>query len=429
MKTTIGIINYNTPQHVYYLLKSIQKQCKGLYDICVFDTGIDRPILHRIDNVTIYRNNAGKYFETEQLTSNQIYNLAVECMINLVNSDWLILVDAKTLVKSDICSVINEGYTAIAKTDNSFVDSGIVWLNLNKIKDKKIKVYNDTNNILFTDLFNNIEPHEIKHISDKSKYIIEYIGNSVNSWALAEWIYIKNGHLWKTEYYDVIVSLTTFKGRLYDKTTYNVLLALLTQKTKFNYKVTLVLSYEEFGYDFILPPDFEYLKKRYKDKFEILWTEKDTKPLKKLDPTMAKYPDLPIITLDDDDLCDSQIVEYVMHEHVNDPYYVLGTWIEVTPSFVKWVAGVRLFPPHSLYEFPIEEYYTFYDGMLDDNWNAMRCAFKMTPVKGISTEHNKKTNQTDLKLTRDYQKTPWGEYYKRFMLAHLDKIPEELYYE
>lgn len=409
MKTTIAIINYDTPQFIYYLVQSIKKQCNEDYSLCIFDNGRERRIVNKLDNITIYRNNKNRYFKVDNLSIDEVYDKSIRTLCNILTDDRLIIINPCTLVNNTFLNVYKNSDLFFETFDNKCVS-----ISLNSIDKSLLDDYNKP-------IIDVLKDHyEFKTVSNCTVALL-------NDMPFEDWIY-SNKILWKKDFIDVIFSLTTFKGRIYDYSTYRVIFSLVNQQTKYNYKVVLVLSREEFGYSFELPGKLKYLADNT-DKFEILWTDKNTKPLKKLDPTMEKYPDIPIITLDDDDLCDENILDYIMQEHINEPYYVLGTWVEQTPNFIKWVAGVRLFPPHCLYNFPLEDYYTYYDGILDDNWNAMRCAFKMTPVKGISTEHNSKINQTDLKLTRDYQKTPWGEYYKRFIIAHLDEIPEELYYE
>lgn len=429
MKTTIGIINYNLPHHIYYLVKSLKKQCGADIDIRIFDISNSRPIYSKADEVTLYSNFKEQYFQTK-LHSLDAYKQAFEYIVDNCQSDWLIMVDARTIVKTDIIKYIpSDDVLMSSDIINDVVNPTLVYFNLKKLREQNINMTDLSTNELYENIRTQVGS-KFKKFAYINQYISTYNGDSINLDIdkFYNWL-VTHEHYWKSDYYDVIVSLTTFKGRIHDNTTYNVLVSLLNQQTRFKYKIALVLSREEFGTSVKLPTYIERFITTYKNKFEIIWTDKDTKPLKKLDPTMEKYPNLPIITLDDDDLCDNKIVEHVMTEHLKDPYYVLGTWMENTPNFVKWVAGVRLFPPHSLYNFPIQDYYTYYDGILDDNWNAMRCAYKMTPVKEISTEHNSKTNQTDLKLTREYLNTPWGEYYKRFIIAHLDEIPEELYYE
>ena len=413
---TIGIINYNLPHYVYYLIESIKKQCKFDYELVVFEAGQDRPIINHVDNVTILRNRCFKYFDSTEMTGLQVYNHSLEELMKYCKTDDLILLDNKSLVKGDLTAFVDKSYRVVSDKAHS-----IVYLNMKRIRKERLSAYtNDTDG-----MYSNLIGDSYLEKSSYSQIInVDHVHSDI---LFIDWI-MKNKRLWAKDYYDVIVSFTTFKGRIYDATTLQVISALVKQDTRFNYKVIMVLSREEFGDAFILPEGIQNMLRDYPN-FEVLWTDKDTRPLKKLDPTMEKYPDIPIITLDDDDLCDQFIVEHMMTEHILDPFYALGTWMEPTPNMVRWVAGVRLWPPHCLYKFPLEDYYTYYDGILDDNFNAMRCAYKMTPVKEVSFKHNQKLNQTDLKLAREYMKTPWDEYYKRFVLAHLDEVPEELYYE
>ena len=414
---TLGIINYNLPHHVYYLIESIKKQCKFEYEIVVFDAGQDRPIINHVDDITILRNRYFKYFDSTDMSGIQIYNHAVEELMKYCKTDDMIIIDNKSLVKQDLASFIDHSYRAIV--DDNYT---MIYLNMKQLREENVSAYvNDTD-----DLYQNIL-NDDNYTSKSSYNYIVTVDHVLSDIKFIEWI-MNRKRYWKKEYFDVIVSFTTFRGRIYDSTTLQVISALVKQETQFNYKVVMVLSREELGDSFKLPEGIQHIIDDFSN-FEVLWTDKDTKPLKKLDPTMEKYPDIPIITLDDDDMCDPFIVEHMMTEHILDPYYVLGTWMEPTPNMVRWVAGVRLWPPHCLYKFPLEDYYTYYDGILDDNFNAMRCAYKMTPVKEVAASHNRKLNQTDLKLAREYMKTPWAEYYKRFVLAHLDEVPEELYYE
>lgn len=414
---TLGIINYNLPHHVYYLIESIKKQCKFEYEIVVFDAGQDRPIINHVDDVTILRNRYFRYYDSTDMTGLQIYNHAVEELMKYCKTDDMIIIDNKSLVKQDLASFIDHSYRAIV--DDNYT---MIYLNMKQLREENVSAYvNDTDA-----LYQNILSDD--NYTSKSSYnYIVTVDHILSDIKFIEWI-MNRKRYWKKEYFDVIVSFTTFRGRIYDATTLRVISALVKQETQFNYKVVMVLSREELGDSFKLPEGIQHIIDSFPN-FEVLWTDRDTKPLKKLDPTMEKYPDIPIITLDDDDLCDPFIVEHMMTEHIADPYYVLGTWMEPTQNIVRWVAGVRLWPPHCLYKFPLEDYYTYYDGILDDNFNAMRCAYKMTPVKEVDASHNQKLNQTDLKLAREYMKTPWAEYYKRFVLAHLDEVPEELYYE
>ena len=111
--------------------------------------------------------------------------------------------------------------------------------------------------------------------------------------------------------YDVILSLTSWKGRIYDLSFLVVLLSMLKQKTTAKYKVVLVLSEDEF------PKKEEELPEKLLelniicDFFEILWTKENTRAYKKYFPTRRKYPEENIVPLDDDSPLHSNFVESI----------------------------------------------------------------------------------------------------------------------
>lgn len=177
--------------------------------------------------------------------------------------------------------------------------------------------------------------------------------------------------------YDVIVSLTTWKGRINNPKFPKVLFRLLKQQdTSFKYKVVLTLSREEFGEHYMLPETIELFT--LDPNFEILWTDKNTKALKKLDPAMAKYPDAPIITLDDDDFIARWAIDAMMQAHKEHPKAILGTMCGAAFPPVIRVAGLRLFPPNSLANLPDEYFASYFDNLLDDEWNGIRAMVKGT---------------------------------------------------
>lgn len=411
MKTiTVGILNYNQPEFTYYSVLNIKKIFADYNPVIkIFDTGIDRQIENHLDDVKILRNNYAQYFDHRNMEYTEIYAKAMRALIDDNTTDEFIMVLPQVFLKKTLVQYIDHNQSILFDNANGF-DLAMVTFNFSKIEKPKFNNFAELSEFLYS--------YQKRPIS-LAQHFVKSDGTDIVSFLKTNEIY------WKTVYEDVIVSLTSFKGRINDDTTKRVLLSLLHQRTNYNYRVALVLSEEEF-LDKSIPLYLQQMLEDYSH-FEIIWTFKNTKPLKKLDPTMEKYPDLPIITLDDDDLASSDMVEIVVNEHRKDPYKVLGSWVEQTVNFIKWVAAVRLWPPHCLYQFPLDDYYTYYDGILDDNFNAMRCAFKMTPVRGMP-EVSEKCNQTDLKLATEYQSTNWGFYYKRFILNHLNELPEELYY-
>lgn len=206
---------------------------------------------------------------------------------------------------------------------------------------------------------------------------------------------------------DAIVSLTTWKGRINDENLPKIIVRLLTQKTDVNYKVVLVLSREEFGDDYVLPSELRTLLSS--EKFEILWTYKNTKALKKLDPAMKKWPDLPIIVTDDDMLLAENAVAVIWREHLKHPNDILATDV-CTPFLRQWPrsAYFKLFPPHSLAELPDEWFEKYFGGLLDDDWNGIRAIVKGTNQRRIdpSVVLDKKVTSQRNRLYNSYRNFP-----------------------
>ena len=144
---------------------------------------------------------------------------------------------------------------------------------------------------------------------------------------------------------DVIVSLTTWRGRIFHEDFPFNLYSLLTQETKYRYKVVLVLSEEEFGKDFQLPRRVaEY--RRVIPNFEVLWTYRNTKSLKNYNPTSLAYPDIPIIVLGDDTIYMDNLVDTVYKDYLkSDRKSCMAANVSVFPSGLKVPWRIRLFPP------------------------------------------------------------------------------------
>lgn len=109
----------------------------------------------------------------------------------------------------------------------------------------------------------------------------------------------------------VIVSLTSYKprmGKLHD-----VINSLLNNTMK-PYKVILTLY----------KGDEQYITKEIKQlesdkKIEIILTDEDLKPHKKYLYAMKKYPDVPIITVDDDVIYQSNLIEKLYNGYLKHP--------------------------------------------------------------------------------------------------------------
>ena len=154
--------------------------------------------------------------------------------------------------------------------------------------------------------------------------------------------------------YDIILSLTSWKGRIYDISFLVVLLSMLKQKTTFKYKVILVLSTDEFkNKEKDLPIKLLEIKELC-DYFEILWTDKNTKAYKKYFPTRRKYPNENICILDDDSPLHSNFVEsFCTLLKQNPDKMIIGTnhFMGNRSKTIEHVRyGAACFRPNSLYD-------------------------------------------------------------------------------
>jgi len=184
--------------------------------------------------------------------------------------------------------------------------------------------------------------------------------------------------------YEVILSLTTWKGRINDPMLPLVLYRLVEQQTgNHRYKVVLVLSTDEFGTDFKLPEGIQKFTDRSPDKFEVLWTKENTRALKKLDPTMEKYPNNYIATMDDDELMQPWLVDYLCFEIKNRSNKILGAVCGLYRG-VNRVGLCRLYPPHSLANISTEYFKTYFQYMQDDEWNGIRAKVAGTPMEQMA---------------------------------------------
>lgn len=114
---------------------------------------------------------------------------------------------------------------------------------------------------------------------------------------------------------NVIVSLTSFPDRI---NTVSICIQSLLRQTSTPRKIILWLSKEQFpNQEDDLPLDL--LKLCSKKRFEICWTSDDLKPHKKYFYAMQQYPDIPIITVDDDVEYDSTLIEKLMRSYRNFP--------------------------------------------------------------------------------------------------------------
>jgi len=217
---------------------------------------------------------------------------------------------------------------------------------------------------------------------------------------------------------DVVVSFTSWKGRIYSEIVQLVLFSLLKQKTKYRYKVVLVLSEEEFPKkEAELPSNIVKMAERIPT-FSLLWTGKNTKALKKLDPTMMAYHDLPIITTDDDIIVKPDFVQSFMDCHKAHPRDVIYAHVWDFPANpeIKISGWARLFPPHSLYHLDEKLFDKCFHGVEDDVWNGIRVWLAGTPVRKLGRwPFVDQIPIGDTAFFRVYSKINAEECYKRLM--------------
>lgn len=88
---------------------------------------------------------------------------------------------------------------------------------------------------------------------------------------------------------DIVVSMTTWAGRIGCAELPRVLVRWLTQRTTARYKVVLVLSQDEFGPNYRLPDTLATLLHN-SPKFEVIWTKENTRALKNSIPRWQNTP-------------------------------------------------------------------------------------------------------------------------------------------
>lgn len=148
---------------------------------------------------------------------------------------------------------------------------------------------------------------------------------------------------------DCIISMTSWRRRIRDVGP--VLFSFLQLEPACDFRVVLVLSSDEFpGKDREIPE--ELVRLRTHPRFELLWTGPNTRAFKKYFPVRRKYPDIPIITVDDDEPARPNFLADIWNLHLKDRKRVVYGYNGV-PCGRHGIDCVRygfaLFPPGSLY--------------------------------------------------------------------------------
>jgi hypothetical protein len=116
---------------------------------------------------------------------------------------------------------------------------------------------------------------------------------------------------------DFVVSIASYPKRAH---LLPAVFEALNQQTVMPKKLILVLSEEEWP-ALILP---SYLNKLVKRGIEIIWVKNNSFAVKKLVPVIEKYPDLGIITLDDDIIYHKNLIQGILKQNSQNPKAIIG---------------------------------------------------------------------------------------------------------
>ena len=180
----------------------------------------------------------------------------------------------------------------------------------------------------------------------------------------------------------LIVSLTSWRGRIYSDLVHQNIFRLLRQKTSFSYLVTLVLSTDEFPKREAELPKPLLMMVEKEPLFNIVWVKNNTRALKKLVGAQLAFSELPILTTDDDIAVKESFVEEFMRCHLEHPKDIISAHLWKHATGIEVTGWARLFPPHSLAMLPDSMFMKYLHGLEDDIWNGMRAYL-------VGTQHRK----------------------------------------
>lgn len=238
---------------------------------------------------------------------------------------------------------------------------------------------------------------------------------------------------------ELIISLTSYPARY--KTLHLTLKCLLMQTIKVD-KVILWIAYEDFD---SLPQSILTLQ----DKGLTILQTKDTRSYKKIIPTLEKFPDAFIVTVDDDIYYPSDVVENLLNKYNENPGQVIASRTHIMKfdendklkPYMGWemekfnnknhilhflTSGAgTLFPPNIFYkDMSKEELFIKLAPNADDVWlffmlrlNSINVIHSEKPFKLINWPSSQKTalfntNALEDGFNNDVQIANVVEYYK-----------------
>ena len=116
---------------------------------------------------------------------------------------------------------------------------------------------------------------------------------------------------------DFVVSIATYPKRAH---LLPAVIEALNQQTQLPQKWIVVLTEEEWP-ELQLP---KYLNKLIQRGLEIVWVKNNSFAVKKLLPVMQKYPDLGVITFDDELIYGKNVIKRLMERALIDKYSIIG---------------------------------------------------------------------------------------------------------
>lgn len=180
----------------------------------------------------------------------------------------------------------------------------------------------------------------------------------------------------------LIVSLTTWKGRIRSDTVQKNISRLLRQKTKADYRVVLVLSTDEFPKKEREVPGKILDIAKSDPRFSIVWQKANTRALKKLTGAQMAFPGHPVLTTDDDIAVKDSFVEDFWRVHREHPREIIGADVWFHPCGFDITGWARLFPADCLAKLPDSLFMKYFRGLEDDVWNGLRACL-------VGTRHRK----------------------------------------
>jgi hypothetical protein len=209
--------------------------------------------------------------------------------------------------------------------------------------------------------------------------------------------------------------MTSWKGRINSEILRLTLFSFIKQPKVCNFKVILVLSTDEFPMKEVELPAELVTVIKLAPNAELMWTGANTKAYKKYFPVARAYPDVPIITVDDDSPAKNNFLTTLWELHTKDPDRVIYGYNHVLPDLtlngcidnVRY--GVALYPPNSLY--PLDETFghEFFKDMDDEFMRLLHVlnGTRYRAVDAYSILHMQASNQ-DVAMGR-IMSDQWGQ--------------------